>query len=80
MDYTIIVFIITYICGAITKSFVDEVPNKFIPIQNVIIGIASGFICYFIGFEQNLVQALILCFMASVGAGGTADLVKVGEK
>lgn len=80
MTYTTIVFITTYIVGAITKTFADNIPNRFIPIQNVIIGVFSGFVCYFIGFEENLVTSLILCIVASLGAGGTADLMKVGEK
>ena len=80
ITYVVIVFIITYIFGAITKAFVDEIPNKFIPLQNVIIGIISGLICYFGGIEPNLVQALVLCFISATGAGGVADLMKVGEK
>lgn len=80
LNYVVIVYIMTYIFGAITKTFIDAIPDKYIPIQNVLIGIGSGLICYFIGLEEDLVMSLVLCFMASVGAGGTADLVKVGEK
>lgn len=79
ITYCVIVFIITYIFGAITKCFIDVIPDKYIPIQNVIIGIISGLICYFVGIEPNLLQALVLCFMASIGAGGTADLAKVAK-
>ena len=80
ITYVVIVYIITYIFGAITKCFIDAIPDKFIPIQNVVIGIISGLICYFTKIEPNLVQALVLCFMAAIGAGGTADLAKVGKK
>ena len=76
ITYTVIVFIITYIFGAINKAFFKDIPNKFIPLQNVIIGIVSGLICYFAGIESNLLQALVLCFFAAIGAGGTADLTK----
>ena len=79
ITYCVIVFIITYIFGAITKCFIDSIPDKYIPIQNVIIGIISGLICYFVGIEPNLLQALVLCFRASIGAGGTADLAKVAK-
>jgi len=77
ITYITIVFIITYIFGAFTKVFVDAIPNKYIPLQNTIIGIISGLICYFIGIEPNIVQAIVLCFIASTGAGGTADLVNM---
>lgn len=77
INYIVMVFIITYICGAITKTFVDEIPNKYIPLQNVFIGVVSGLLCCFAGIEENLLQALILCFMSAIGAGGTADLKKI---
>lgn len=77
ITYTIITLIITYIFGAITSVFIDKIPNKYIPIQNVVIGITSGLICYFLGIEPDIVQALALCLIASVGAGGTADLKNI---
>lgn len=80
ITYVIIIAIIAYICGAITKIFIDEIPNKYIPIQNVVIGIISGLICYFIGIEPNIVQALVLCIVACMGAGGIADLVNIKNK
>ena len=76
ITYVIIVGIITYILGAITKIFVDAIPNKYIPIQNVIIGLISGLICYFTKIESNLLQSLVLCLTAATAAGGTADLLK----
>lgn len=79
ITYVVIVFIITYIFGAITKTFINKVPNKYIPLQNVIIGIISGLICYFTKIEANLLQALVLCFMSAIGAGGTADLKNIKE-
>ena len=81
ITYVVIVGIITYTLGAITKIFVDSIPNKYIPIQNVLIGLISGLICYFTKVEPNLLQALVLCFFATTGAGGTADLIqtKIGK-
>lgn len=80
ITYVIIIAIIAYICGAITKIFIDEIPNKFIPIQNVLIGIISGIICYFTGIEPNLLQSLVLCIVACMGAGGIADLINIKNK
>ncbi len=79
ITYVVIISIITYIFGAITKCFVEQIPNKFIPIQNVIIGIVAGLICYFTKVEPDLLQAFVLCLVASMGAGGVADLSKVKE-
>lgn len=77
ITYVVIVAIVAYIFGAITKTFVDNVPNKFIPIQNVAIGIISALICYFTKIEANLLQSIVLCLVATMGAGGVADLIKL---
>lgn len=80
ITYVVIIAIIAYICGAITKIFIEEIPNKFIPIQNVIIGIISAVICYFTKIEPNLLQAIVLCLVATMGAGGIADLINIKNK
>ena len=80
ITYVIIIAIIAYICGAITKIFIDEIPNKFIPIQNVVIGVISAIICYFTGIEPNLLQSIVLCLVATMGAGGLYDLIKIKKE
>lgn len=80
ITYTIIISIIAYIFGAITKIFIEIIPNKYIPIQNVIVGLISGFICYFVEIEPNLLKSLILCLISTMCAGGTADLVNMKNK
>lgn len=80
ITYVVIIGIITYIFGAITKTFIDKIPNKFIPLQNVIIGIISALICYFTKIESNLLQAFVLCLTATMGAGGASSLAKLFTK
>ena len=80
ITYVIIIAIIAYIFGAITKIFVDSIPNKYIPIQNVVIGVISAIICYFTGIESNLLQAFVLCIVATMGAGGVADLINIKKE
>ena len=72
---TIVISVVAYILGAITKIFVYKIPNRFIPIQNVIIGIISGIICYYVKIESNFLTALFSCIIATMGAGGLSDLV-----
>lgn len=79
ITYVVIVYVVTLLLGAITKAFIDTIPSKYIPIQNAIIGIVSGLICYFTKVEPNMLQALVLCILAAFGAGGTVDLKKVGK-
>lgn len=80
ITYVVIIAIIAYVFGAITKIFIDSIPNKFIPIQNVVIGIIAGLICYFTKIEPNLLQSLVLCIVATMGAGGVADLINIKSK
>lgn len=80
ITYVVITTLITYIFGAFTKMFVDAVPNKYIPIQNVIIGVISGVVCYFVGIEPDLLTSLVLCLISAIGAGGIADLTKITKK
>lgn len=80
ITYVVIIAIIAYLFGAITKIFIDSIPNRFIPIQNVVIGIIAGLICYFTKIEPNLLQSLVLCIVATMGAGGVADLINIKNK
>lgn len=80
ITYIVVVSIVAYVLGALTKMFIDVIPNKYIPIQNVLIGVISALICFFAKIETSLLQALVLCITATMGAGGIADLVKTIKK
>ena len=79
ITYVIIVSLVTYVLGAITKIFINKIPNKYIPIQNVIIGIVSGCICFWSKIETSFFNSIIFCLMASTAAGGMAELVKFNK-
>ena len=74
VTYLIIIALVTYILGAITKVKIDKIPNKYIPLQNVIIGVISAVICIICKIEPDPLQAIVLCLLATTGAGGIADL------
>lgn len=80
ITYVVIITLVAYVLGSITKLFIDKIPNKYIPLQNVLVGLISAFICYFTKIETNLLQAIVLCVMSTMGAGGIADLVKINNK
>ncbi len=74
VTYLIVIALVTYVLGSITKLKIEKIPNKFIPIQNVIIGVVSAVICIVWKIEPDPMQAVILCLLATTGAGGIADL------
>lgn len=80
ITYTIIIALTAYVFGAITKTFIEEIPSKYIPIQNVMIGIISALICYFCKIEPNLLNAIVLCLAATMSAGGVYDLINIKNK
>lgn len=76
ISLSVIIMLVAYIFGAITKIFIENVPNKFIPIQNVVIGILSGVVCYFLYIDDNLLNSIVVCIMSTMSAGGIADLIE----
>lgn len=80
ITYVVIVSIVTYILGAINKAFIKNMPNEFIPLQNIIIGLVSGFACYYFGIEADFLQSMVLCFISAMGAGGVADITLTAKK
>lgn len=81
MELTIglVVMAMALLAGEITK--VSSIPNKYIPLQNVIIAVISSVIC--ITFEVEglgVLETTITCIFASMSAGGIADIKKVTKK
>ena len=74
VTYMLIVSVVAYILGAVDRLFMETIPNKFIPIQNVIVGLISGIVCYFADIETNLFNSIIICIVASQAAGGMTEL------
>lgn len=70
-----IVMFTTLVLGAICKS-TNMCTKKNIPLQNLIVGIVSGILCFFAGIEDNIVSSIITCVMSAFSAGGIYDLSK----
>lgn len=81
MEITIalIVAALTLIAGEITK--VTTIPNKYIPLQNIIIAILASIVCIVFKVENaGVLETILTCIFATMSAGGIADLKKVGKK
>jgi Na+/alanine symporter len=80
MEITValIVMALTLIAGEITK--ITSIPNKYIPLQNLIIAIISSIVCIIFKVEgMSVLETIITCVFASMSAGGTVDLKKVAK-
>lgn len=72
-----VISLVTLIIGFISKKL-KIVDKKYIPLQNVVIGIISGVIVYFAEIETSIFRAIILCLIGALSAGGVYDALKVG--
>lgn len=80
ISLSVIIMLVAYVFGAITKIFIENVPNKFIPIQNVVIGILSGVVCFILHIDDNLLNSIVVCIMSTMSAGGIADLIETRKR
>lgn len=79
MVMAVITALITYIYGLITKKF-NIVESKYIPLQNAVIGLVAGLICYCLKItEADMFTAIIYCVIGSMASGGTYDLAKISK-
>ena len=75
----LIVTTITLLAGEITK--VTTIPNKYIPLQNIIIAVVASIVCIVFKVEDlSVLETIISCVFATMSAGGLADLKKVKEE
>ncbi len=81
MELTIasVVALITLLFGQITKKL-GLVDKKYIPYQNLVIGLVSGVICWLVELEPNIMTAILSCLIASYGAGGLYDNLTISKE
>ncbi len=80
MIMSIVTALITYLFGILSKKF-NWIESKYIPIQNVIIGVVAGIICYILKVsEADMLTTIIYCMVGAMASGGTYDLTKTNSK
>lgn len=80
MIMAVVAGIVTYIFGIIAKKF-NWIESKYIPIQNAIIGMIAGMICYMLKVtEADLLTSIIYCIIGAMASGGTYDLTKTNQE
>ena len=75
----LVVMAVTLVAGEITK--LTSLPNKYIPLQNIIIAIIASIVCIVFNVENlSALETVLTCVFATMSAGGIADMKKVIEK
>lgn len=68
----------TAILGVFMKDSV--LPSKWVPIQNIVIGVISGLVALGFGLFENIPMAIVTCLAISLGVGGAYDALQVKNK
>lgn len=71
--------LMTLLFGGLAKKF-GWLGATYIPIQNVLIGLFAGTLCWLIEIHDNLLISILICLTSSLCAGGAYDVTKVKEK
>lgn len=71
--------VMTLLFGGLSKKF-GWLESTYLPIQNVLIGVLAGILCWLIGIDDNLLTSILICLTSSLCAGGAYDLTRVKEK
>lgn len=70
--------VVTAILGIFIKD--NILPSKWIPIQNIVIGIISGIVALGFDLFVNAPIAIVTCLAISLGVGGGYDAIKIKDK
>ena len=71
--------VMTLLFGGLAQRF-GWLESTYIPIQNVLIGIFAGVLCWLTGLNDNILTSILICLTSSLCAGGAYDLTRVREK
>lgn len=71
--------IMTLLFGGLAKKF-GWVETTYIPIQNALIGLFAGVLCWITGLNDNILISILICLTSSLCAGGAYDVSQVRRK
>ena len=70
--------LVTASLASFTKN--GKVPKKYIPYQNIIVGILSGLLAVYFKMYDDVVLAMFICLSTSLGVGGAYDATQTKHK
>lgn len=68
--------VITYIFGILSKKY-NWVETKYIPLQNLFVGVIAGILAWLIGLSDNVIVSIVACLVGSFTAAGLYDTIKI---
>ena len=76
--FMVVTAVVTGIIGAIFKNRV--VPARFIPIQNIVIGIIAAFVATYFKLFDNVAVAILVSLATALSVGGAYEATQTKMK
>ena len=76
--FAVVTAVITGILGTFTKDRV--VPSRFIPIQNIVIGLISAFVAVYFKLFTDIPTAIVMSLAIALSVGGAYDATQINKK
>lgn len=76
--FAVVTAVITGILGTFFKNTI--VPSRFIPIQNLIIGIIAAVVAVYFNLFNDIPTAIIMSLAVAFGVGGAYDATQIRKK
>lgn len=72
--FTVVTAVVTGVLGSITKNRI--IPSRFIPLQNIGIGVIAAIVATYFNLFDNYAVAIIVSLAMALGVGGAYDATK----
>ena len=76
--FAVVTAVLTGIAGVFTKN--SKIPDKYIPIQNLIIGVVAAVVAVYFKLFDNYPVAIFVSLAIAFGVGGAYDLAHGSKK
>lgn len=76
--FAVVTAVVTGMLGAITGK--SKIPNKYIPIQNIIIGCIAALLAVYFELFNDIPTAIIVSLGIALGVGGAYDAARIPSK
>lgn len=82
ITYELVFMVVTAVVTAITGVFVKDrvLPARFIPIQNIAIGLLAAIVAMYFNLFDNIGVAILVSLATALGVGGGYDLLKTKKE
>lgn len=76
--FMVVTAVVTAVVGAVVKD--RALPARFIPIQNIVIGIIAAVVATYFNLFDNYAVAILVSLATALGVGGAYDATQTKMK